>query len=263
MAALGWPSIKPAFSLQRRLLNDLISKNSLRRVSLVWCWVTGIHEVAPPGRAHCPAVGLVVLDELVLHVAFRFEKEAGRLVKAAPQALEQTLGAAQRIADLIRSLNPLGDLDLALAVVAPALPGASAGFSGKGWNSGPDLGQCVFSHQTSGRPERSQGGQAPPATRDCSKDGDRCRRRTPTIHSAPPIARRIRHRWVPTLPPISRKAHLPSIKARPRLCRTGARSQWARHRNVLPDRLQCRATRSRACSAAAAWAWCTRRDTWP
>jgi hypothetical protein len=46
------------------------------------------------------------------------------------------------------------------------------GFAGKGWNSRPDLGQCVFSHQTSGGPERSRWGQAPPATPDCSKGGD-------------------------------------------------------------------------------------------
>jgi hypothetical protein len=34
VAALEWPSIKPAFSLQRRLYNDFISRSPLRRVSL-------------------------------------------------------------------------------------------------------------------------------------------------------------------------------------------------------------------------------------
>src|SRR5262249_22797888 len=72
--------------------------------------VTGIHEVAPCGRALGWAVGLVLLDELLLLVALGFEEEAGRLVKAALQPLEQALGAAERVGDPEAGLNPLADL---------------------------------------------------------------------------------------------------------------------------------------------------------
>src|SRR5215470_17780691 len=58
--------------------------------------VTGIHEVAPGGCARGRAVGLVLVDELFLLVALGLEEEAGRLVKAASQTLEQALGAAER-----------------------------------------------------------------------------------------------------------------------------------------------------------------------
>src|SRR5262249_17809741 len=72
--------------------------------------VTGIHEVAPRGRACCRAVGLVLLDELLLFVPLRLEEEAGRLVKATAQTLEQTLGAAEGVGDPEGGLKPLPDL---------------------------------------------------------------------------------------------------------------------------------------------------------
>jgi hypothetical protein len=47
--------------------------------------MTGIHEVAPRGFARRRAVGVVLLDEHHLLDALGLEKEAGRLVEAAPR----------------------------------------------------------------------------------------------------------------------------------------------------------------------------------
>jgi hypothetical protein len=57
---------------------------------------------------------LVVLDKLLLFVAFGFEKKARDLVVAAADALQQALGAAERISDLESPLKVI--LDLASAV---------------------------------------------------------------------------------------------------------------------------------------------------
>ena len=51
-----------------------------------------------------------MLDERLLLVALGLEEKARGLVKAAPQVLEQTLGAAERIVDGEAGLNPLPDL---------------------------------------------------------------------------------------------------------------------------------------------------------
>ena len=95
------------------------------------------------------------------------------------------------------------------------------------------------------------------------KDGDRCRRRTPTIPSAPPITIRTPRRRVRKLPPITRPVRPPSTERRPRICRARARSRRAPSRRLVRHRFRSRATRSRACSAAAAWASSTRRGIWP
>jgi hypothetical protein len=72
--------------------------------------VTGIQEVAPRGSARRRAVGLVPPDELLLLDALGLEQEAGRLVEAAPQTLEQALGATEGVGDPEGGLNPLPDL---------------------------------------------------------------------------------------------------------------------------------------------------------
>ena len=199
----------------------------------------------------------------MLRVAFRFEKEAGRLVKAAPQALEQTLGAAQRKADLIRSLNPLGDLNLALAVVAPGCQARRRGFRETSGIRGP-ISDNAFSltkplDDRRGRTAARRRPRLPTARRTVTDAADERQRSTPHHRSRAGCGtggcrryRRFRGRLT------SRRCG-----ARPRMCRARARSRWARSRNVLPDRFRCRATRSRSCSAAAAWASCTRRGTWP
>src|SRR5262249_32903080 len=72
--------------------------------------VAGIHEVAPRGRALGWAVGLVLLDELLLLVTLGLEEEARGLVKTASQTRKQPLGAAERVGDPEIGLNPVPDL---------------------------------------------------------------------------------------------------------------------------------------------------------